>query len=267
MGMHSRIQRLRGFSSFALIALVTSTDVLAKEPAEYLGDAKEYFLSPLHWDRSNWILAGEAAAATAAAYSVDARVRHSLAPSGPTVHGDPNSLRDSLPMASMVAGTLAVGLFTDDPQLRSTASDMAEAVVLASGGAFALKHVFGRARPDGTMDKSSWRSGGDSFPSGHTAAVFAAAQVLADSRPEGEWSWPVAAYSLGALTAYARMNGNMHWFSDTVAGAALGMASGRFVSNRAEDEHDRKPARLSVQPLKGGAFLSLSVDPYLLFEK
>ncbi len=118
------------------------------------------------------------------------------------------------------------------------------------------------APPTPPWTRALGRSGGDSFPSGHTAAAFAAAQVLADSRPAGEWTWRTTAYSLGALTAYARLDGNMHWLSDTVAGAALGMATGRFVSNRSESHAQESVAHFSVQPAKGGAFLSVSVDPY-----
>ena len=144
---------------------------------------------------------------------------------------------------------------------------MTEAVALASTGAFALKHAFGRERPDATMKKSSWRSGGDSFPSGHTAAAFAAAQVFIDSRPSEEPAWRIAAYSLGALTAYARMEDNMHWFSDTVAGAALGMATGRFVSKRGGEDTPLQSAHLSIQPLKGGAMLGVALDPYELLPR
>lgn len=249
-----------------LLLLLPTTQAFAKETGEFLSDVRDYVLSPFHWDRSDWILAGEAAAATAAAYSIDSRVRHELAPSHSTVHGDPSSLRDSAPMAAMVVGVFAVGLFTGNTDLEVTSRDMTEAVVLGSTTAFALKYAFGRTRPDATMDKSSWRSGGDSFPSGHTAAAFAAAQVLADSRPPGEWPLRVAAYTLGGLTAYARLDGNMHWFSDTVAGAALGMAVGRFISSRSRDGSGAASTRFEVQPLHGGALLSFSVDLHSLVE-
>jgi membrane-associated phospholipid phosphatase len=51
----------------------------------------------------------------------------------------------------------------------------------------------------------------------------------------------------------------MHWASDTVAGAALGIATGRFVAGRDEgSQHSR--VSLWIQPLPGGAQLSFSVD-------
>lgn len=264
MPKDSRFRRLAALGALLTLA---STPALAKDAGDYVDDLRDYVLSPLHWDEHDWILAGEAAAATAAAYSLDYRARNAFAPSAPAVKGDPHSARDNLPAAALVVGTLATGLFTDNPELRATSRDMTEAFVLASGSAFALKHVFGRTRPDATMDRSAFRSGGDSFPSGHTAAAFAVAQTFADSRPEGEWTWRAAAYSLGALTAYIRVNDNMHWFSDTVAGAALGMATGRFVSNRNSQNGEHHPVRLGVRTIKGGALLSLKVNPYDLMER
>ena len=250
----------------ALYALLSS-HAFAKDAADYLGDARDYVLAPLHWDSHDWVLAGEAAAATAAAYSVDSRVRHAFAPAHSTVNGDPHSVRDNAPAAAMILGTLATGLLGDAPELRATSRDMTEAFVLASGSAFGLKHAFGRTRPDATLDKGSWRSGGDSFPSGHTAAAFAVAQTFADSRPDGEWTWRVAAYALAGSTAYIRVNDNMHWLSDTVAGAALGMATGRFVSNRNAQEGSARSVRLGIRTLKGGALLSVKVNPYDLMDR
>jgi membrane-associated phospholipid phosphatase len=243
------------------LCLCAASASFAKEPVDYLDDARDYFLAPLHWDQHDWLMAGEVAAVTAVAYTFDSRVQHHFAPAGPIPDGDPNALRDSAPMVAMVLGTAVVGLVTDDPKIRSTAADMTEAVVLASGSTLALKYAFGRQRPNETSDTGAWFSGGDSFPSGHTSAAFAAAQAFADSRPEGELSWRIAAYSLGALTAYARVHDNQHWLSDTVAGAALGMATGRFVSNRRITLTNEHPVRVSIRPMKGGAMLSVAIDP------
>lgn len=247
------------------LCLCVADSSFAKAPADYLDDARDYFLSPLHWDSHDWLLVGEAAAVTAAAYTLDSHVQQHFAPADPVPQGDPNSLRDSVPTLAMILGTATVGLVTDDPEIRSTARDMTEAVVFASGSSFALKHVFGRERPVTTTDRSAWFSGGDSFPSGHTAAAFAAAQVFADSRPEGEWSWRIAAYSLGALTAYARVQDNQHWLSDTVAGTALGIATGRFISNRSAEPAGDRAIHFSIHPVKGGAMLRVSVDPERIF--
>jgi membrane-associated phospholipid phosphatase len=114
-------------------------------------------------------------------------------------------------------------------------------------------------RPNSTTDRSAWRGNGESFPSGHTTAAFAAAQVFSDRTPPGEWGWRVLAYGLATATAYARVKDNVHWTSDVVAGAALGMATGRFVSDR--DATSRSNVSFSVQPLDRGAMLTVSITP------
>lgn len=257
-------------SRLALAAFVCTTAAMAgiapvaqaKAPGEYVEDARDYVLAPLDWSAHEWAVAGASAAAVGVAFGFDSSVKHSLGFPETVARGDPHSLRDSSGMIALTLGTLAVGVFRGDGATRSTAYDMVEAVALGTASSFALKHAFGRVRPDATNDHGAWFSGGDSFPSGHVTAMFAAAQVFADSRPPEEWGWRVAAYSLGAATAYGRISGNMHWMSDTVAGAALGVATGRFVSNRGQGADSA--LSYSLQPVKGGAMLSLSVDPYSL---
>jgi membrane-associated phospholipid phosphatase len=77
--------------------------------------------------------------------------------------------------------------------------------------------------------------------------------------PREAWGWRALAYGLAGATAYARLDGNVHWLSDTVAGAALGMATGRFVSGR--HDGDARPQRVTmmVAPLDHGAMLNFSV--------
>jgi hypothetical protein len=238
---------------------------LAKDAGDYLEDARDYVVAPLHLDRHDWLLAGEVAAVTAIAYSLDSHVQQHFAPSDPVPQGDPHSLRDSMPMVALIAGTTVAGLVTAEPKILSTASDMTDAVVPATGSVFAQKHAFGQERPETTMDSGAWFSVGDSFPSGHTTATFAAARPFADGRPKGEWSWRIGAYSLGTLKAYARLHDNQHWLSDTAAGAALGMATGKFASHRSADTADEHLTRISIHPLKGGAMLTVSIDPARLF--
>ena len=230
----------------------------AKAAADYVSDAKAYALAPLHWDVQDWEWAAGAAASVAAAYSFDSRIHAHFADGRSGPNGDPHSLRDAAPTAALTLGTLALGAFRHDSTTTHTGFDMVEAIGLGSLSAFVLKNVAGRARPDSTDDRAAWHTGGDSFPSGHVSAAFAAAEVFAESRPAGEWHWRVLAYSLAAATAYARLDGNMHWSSDTVAGAALGIATGRFVAARGSG---REPERVSVwiEPLDRGARLSFSL--------
>ncbi|MEY2853055.1 MAG: hypothetical protein RL030_187 [Pseudomonadota bacterium] len=247
-----------------LMCAIGPSVACAKSALDYAIDARDYALAPLEWDGHDWAFAGGSAVAILAAYSVDRSVKHHFAPPDATPQGDPNSLRDATPIIALTLGTIGLGAMRGDSELRSTGYDMAEAAFLGTASSFALKHAFGRLRPDSTDDPRAWRSGGDSFPSGHVTAIFAVSQVLANSHDENKWAWRLAGYSLGVATAYARIDGNVHWLSDTVAGAALGIATGEFVSHRGQAAGHESAFAFSVQPLHDGAMLGFTLDPYKL---
>jgi membrane-associated phospholipid phosphatase len=72
-------------------------------------------------------------------------------------------------------------------------------------------------RPDG--------SNYESFPSGHTATAFAAAEFM---RLEYQHTSPVLSvtgYVAAAATGALRMYNNRHWFSDIAGGAGIGILS------------------------------------------
>ena len=65
------------------------------------------------------------------------------------------------------------------------------------------------------------------FPSGHTSATFATAEVL---REHFGWKWGAPAYAVGAYVSVSRMVDNKHWASDVVFGTAIGLISGHAAS-------------------------------------
>ena len=87
-----------------------------------------------------------------------------------------------------------------------------------------IKPIFRRSRPwvDRDVLVVGIRTTDASFPSGHTAASFAAATVLASF-------YPIAAplvYALATGVGVSRVHLGHHFPSDVVAGAMLGVASG-----------------------------------------
>jgi membrane-associated phospholipid phosphatase len=73
-----------------------------------------------------------------------------------------------------------------------------------------------------------------SYPSGHTAAMFAVAAtvtvlLLIPARPAKVWALrvviPVAACALGGIVAIGVIGLRWHYFTDTVAGAAVGIGT------------------------------------------
>lgn len=243
---------------FATAALVVSSaSANAKSAAEYVTDARDYALAPLHWDAGDWRWAGGAALSIAAAYSLDAQVRDHFVGNAAPTHADSHGVRDATPLALLTAGALAVGVLGHHERVTNTGLDMAEAVVLATVSSYALKTLTGRKRPNESLSHDRW-GGGDAFPSGHTAAAFAAAKVFSDRLDRDQWAWRALGYGLAGASAYARLDSNVHWLSDVVAGAALGIATGRFVARRDKDDQSR--VAFYVAPLDHGAMLGFSVN-------
>ena len=134
---------------------------------------------------------------------------------------------------------------------------MLEAAGFSTATGYLLKYAGGRERPDSTSDPNQWRSGGDSFPSTHTAAAFAIGTVLAESGNERyRWVRRILGYGMAGYTGYARLKHNAHWLSDTVAGAGLGISTAHFVMNR----HDAMPdtGQFAWIPLDHGVMLTYS---------
>ena len=70
----------------------------------------------------------------------------------------------------------------------------------------------------------------------HASAAFAIGTVFAESGgEEHRWLRRTLGYGIAGATAYARLNDNVHWFSDVVAGAAIGISTAHFVMNRDEE--------------------------------
>jgi membrane-associated phospholipid phosphatase len=199
---------------------------------------------------------GGSIVAIAAAHNFDARVRDHFAPTGAAglTGADADSVRDILPAASLLAGTWLISEFTDDAYANTEAYTMAEAAGFSTLTAEALKYAAGRERPDQTTVPNDWRDAGSSFPSLHATAAFAIGTVFAESGSDDyRWFRRVVGYGMAGATAYLRLHENQHWLSDTVAGAALGIATARFSTHRRlERAHDWT---VSVTPSQSGGLM------------
>ena len=107
---------------------------------------------------------------------------------------------------------------------------------LAAGGIAVqiFKHLIGRARP--AMALGDWyfigphfSRGFDSFPSGHTTALFALVAFCCRYYP----GWSIPLYSVGILLSIlGRVVTGQHFVSDVVGGVILGAAVGIFLAGR-----------------------------------
>jgi membrane-associated phospholipid phosphatase len=225
-----------------------------------LEDTKLYFTSPLRWDEADWLYFGGALAAIGAAHSFDERVRdHFATGSKAVLNGgqDRNSLRDAVPAAALIAGSGLYAAFIDDHDGYREIWSLIEAGAFSGATAEVLGYAFGRERPDETAAPNEWHTGADSFPSLHTTVAFAVGTVFAESgNDEYRWIRRIIGYGVASATGYVRVQENVHWLSDSVAGAALGIATARFVLNRQQTQN---PAALQFQPVKNGWLISYSV--------
>lgn len=79
------------------------------------------------------------------------------------------------------------------------------------------KHVTQRMRPNGLNDHS--------FPSGHSAMAFMAAEFMHQEYKDQSAWYSVMGYSVALATATLRLYNSAHWLSDVVAGAGYGILS------------------------------------------
>lgn len=118
--------------------------------------------------------------------------------------------------AAMVYGLNLVGIkgkhnFIDRTMIYGISNAILGATVMTT------KKFTREWRPDGSNQMS--------FPSGHTATAFAAAEFMRREYQDVSVWYGVAGYAMAATTGYMRMYNNRHWFGDVVAGAGVGILS------------------------------------------
>lgn len=237
-------------------ALIISPSAAQASEISLIDDANLYVTAPLRWDGRDWLYAGGAVLAIGVAHHYDEQVRtHFMTNANANSSGDPHSTRDALPTLGVVAATWAFAYVTDDRAGYHETGLMVEAAGLSVATSLVLKTLIGRERPNETSDSNGWFKHSGSFPSNHVTAAFAVGTVLAESGGDDfRWVRRGLGYGLGLATAYQRLHDNQHWLSDTVAGAALGAATARFVLK----QHTAHVDALMITPEPGGLAVNYS---------
>jgi undecaprenyl-diphosphatase len=115
---------------------------------------------------------------------------------------------------------------------------VALADVAADGLAGLLKAAVGVQRPHEAHDLLAVPHS-KSFPSGHSATSFACATILALLVPRAA----PAFYVLAAAVAYSRLYVGVHWPTDVIAGAALGVVTALLLRAAIRTRSVRGPRR------------------------
>lgn len=117
-------------------------------------------------------------------------------------------------------------LIKKDRPLLKDAIYIGTSVIEAVGLAYAVKHVVDRERPfvkypDKIHPYGAPAIDSPSFPSNHTAAAFSLATSLSITYPRWYVIAPSAIWACGV--GFARMNQGVHYPTDVLAGAAVGV--------------------------------------------
>jgi membrane-associated phospholipid phosphatase len=128
--------------------------------------------------------------------------------------------------------TYSIGRMTHSTKVARVGAELFRAQLVSQGTAQALKFATSRTRPDGSDSRS--------FPSGHSASMFATATVL---QKEYGWKLGAPAYALAGWVAASRVESHKHYLSDVFAGATIGILAGRSVTVGTGN------ARFSVDPM------------------
>ena len=213
-------------------------------------DLGAYFLAPLDWSGRDWAVAtGIGVTIGAVAITADQHVKD-------TAQNHRSDGRDRLGDVFNPLGTAfslgylgvawGVGEAVGDPRGAWLARDGLEATLIATGITTATKMTVGRSRPsDVEEDRWEWFSNNRSFPSGHTTQAFALASVTARTFDDQPWVGAMA-FTVATGVGLARINGNHHYASDTLMGAAIGTSVGWFVVGQ---NRGRRAEATAIKPV------------------
>ena len=147
-------------------------------------------------------------------------------------------LMDALMLAATHLGDLALvwlvagAVLAAQPRHRRYGVAVVLAVAATAAlGMLVLKPLFGRARPFVAYEFAGLLippPSGDSFPSNHSMVSFAAAAALCclPGKGRGVLALKVSAVAVACLIAFSRLYLYVHYPSDILAGAVIGIAVG-----------------------------------------
>lgn len=192
--------------------------------------------SPLHMAPRDAIWLVPFAGATGVALHYDAETLQNLGIDKSRIDTSNTISAFGSPYATFggAAGLYLLGLGTHNEHLAETGRLGAEAVADASIVVEAFKLATNRERPnEGNRQGGFWPHStrsyelDGSFPSGHAAASFALARVIASEYP----STPVrvAAYAFALVISTSRVTARQHFPSDVLVGGTFGYLIGGFV--------------------------------------
>lgn len=137
---------------------------------------------------------------------------------------------DYVAIASPI-GLTAIGLLKKDKELTKSGIQMGLAVFGTYSVGYLLKKSINRNRPYTDFPNLAYYQieNDASFPSGSTSVAFSTATSLTLAYPK--WYVAVPSYTWASAVGYSRLHLGVHYPTDVLAGAAIGVGSA-FVSKK-----------------------------------
>jgi membrane-associated phospholipid phosphatase len=120
------------------------------------------------------------------------------------------------------------------------ALEFGESTALATGVTYVLKFTINKTRPNGESQ---------SFPSGHAAISFSAAEFMCKRYG---WEYGLPAFAVATFVAYSRVEAGRHYTIDVIGGAAIGIVSSYLVT--------RPYKGWSIQPEVGHSYVGIRLN-------
>ena len=135
--------------------------------------------------------------------------------------------------AILSAGLAGTGVITDNPGHYKTLRLLTESFIITSIYTGLAKVILGRERPNVKNSQGRFlfferATRHRSMPSGHTAAAFTFATVLAENYDNLYIKIP--AYTLAVCAGLERIEHHKHWMSDVIIGGLIGYYIGQTIT-------------------------------------
>ncbi|MFD2247563.1 phosphatase PAP2 family protein [Pontibacter ruber] len=162
-------------------------------------------------------------------------------------------------MMPVAGAAIAGGMILKDSKLQKAGIVSLGSILISAGVTSTLKNEFHRYRPSVTAENHFFdgpihTSDNTSLPSAHTATAFAVATSVASVYGNEYRYVPPIAYGVATLVGLSRINDNVHWATDVMAGAVVGYLSAKgslYLYDMTSQKLKIRRQRLMITPQPG----------------
>ncbi len=210
----------------------------------YIANGVQLVISPTHWQRKDWLIAGGTMAISTGLYLADRKINNQMIKWQASSNGTFDKIGNAMGPQALIGSTLVVlgaGIITGQPGITSFAQDNLQAQLYTGGICFFAKVFFGRQVPGNHQQywagPFQFSREYQSFFSGHTSIAFATATSIY-LHSHKKWWVGVISYGVAAGIGISRLQRQAHWASDALVGAVVGTAVSSFVFHQNQKKRE-----------------------------